>query len=89
MVTGYNYELWNGREVVGVYNSMSPLFGDYLVVPQLSIYKQPYNRKMKLDKFNLEARYIKVSHSDTLIRIVIDVRRKSKRQIERLCKGGR
>lgn len=88
MNTGYEYELWNGKEVVGkVYADypMSLASGDFLEIPEVPIFKQKYGCKVKTVRFKLRCRTIE-SYRDITYRLCIDVRRKSKRQIDLLKK---
>jgi hypothetical protein len=79
----YVYDLWNGKEVVGTYSSMSELAGNTLIVPYLSEFKQGYNKKIKNIKLPLIVRVVSVNihRGEVTYRLALDVRRKSKRQI--------
>jgi len=82
----YEYELWNGKEVVGkVYADwpMALAAGDFLEIPEVSMFKQKYGCKVKTVRFNLRYRTIEC-YRDITSRLCIDVRRKSKRQIDLL-----
>lgn len=84
----YAYELWNGKEVVGHYVSMSPLYGRTLAVPELPPLKQSYFRKIKRIEVPIITRVVSDDGVTMTVRIVLDVSKKSKRQIE-LLKGFR
>lgn len=86
MITGYEYELWNGKEVVGKVYSDYPMYlvvGEFLEVPEVSMLKQKYDCKVKTVKFKIIYRLFE-THRDITSRLCIDVRRKSKRQIDLL-----
>lgn len=83
----YSYELWDGKRSLGVYSTMFPLKGMFLVIPEVSTFKQPYNRKLKEIKLPIIYRIVEDNGVDCLTRRVLDVRRKSKRQIEIIKKG--
>lgn len=81
MSTQYLYELWNGKECVGYHSSMFLLLGKFIVVPETPILKQLYNKKLKTVTAPLIYRVVDDNGVDIISRRVIDVRRKSKRQI--------
>ena len=87
MPTSYRYELWNGKKVVGYYDCYSQILGHHVVVWEESTLKQSYYKKARSILVPLTCRVIVSNHSDTLVRTVLDVRRKSKRQIA-LLQGG-
>lgn len=82
MITGYKYELWDGKKVIGYHQSFSLYSGKYLVIPELSEFKRPYNRKLKEFKVPIIMRIVSNSGIDVHLRTVLDVRRKSRRQIK-------
>lgn len=81
MIIRYAYELWNGREVVGYYSSQFKIKGAFLIVPTISVFKQKYGSKVKEIKVPMTTRNIFNNGIDVHIRIVLDVKRKSKNQI--------
>lgn len=86
MITGYEYELWNGKEVVGKVYSDCPIFliaGEFIEFPEKPILKQVYGRKIKTVKFKIMLRTFE-TYRDITSRVCIDVRHKSKRQIDLL-----
>lgn len=87
MITGYTYELWNGKDAVGTYTSMTPLMGHFIQVPYLSSFKQKTNRKIQIVTCRIGIRKISDNGVDRTYRTFIDVRRKSMRQIEILKQG--
>lgn len=78
----YVYELWNGKEVVGFYRVLLPLQGKELYVPEFSMLKEPYGASRSVIKVPITWRIISRTHCDVTFRTVLDVRRKSARQIE-------
>ena len=82
MIQTYQYELWNGKEVVGHYCTQYKLYGRFLVVPTMSLLKQPYRSKCEEILFPITYRIVSDNGVERLTRIVLDVRRKSKRQID-------
>lgn len=81
----YLYELWNGKEVVGHYGSIWPLMGTHIRIFEMSELKQPYGVKPKSIECPISYRIVSDNKIDRVMRTVIDVRRKSKRQIEILA----
>lgn len=84
MVIPYIYELWNGKEVVGYLHTTRRLHGKFAEFRTVSTFKQPYGRKTPFIKVPLIFRTISTTHSDFHYRQVLDVRKKSKAQIELL-----
>lgn len=82
MNTGYRYELWNGKEVVGYYHSPSRLFGKKLIIAAVSELKAVYGKTYEQITVPIVHRTITSSHSDITIRQVLDVRKKSPRQLD-------
>lgn len=87
MFGGYNYELWNGKEVIGTCASFGLLRGDHVVVHEVSPLKRRYNERPKTFECPLIWRMIKDTGIEYTMRMCIDVRRKSKRQVDILRKG--
>lgn len=82
MCSYYLYELWNGKEVVGYYGSVSPLLGLTITVYELPILKQPYGVKAKTIICPVIFRRVdEKPYIEWTTRRCIDVRKKSKRQI--------
>ncbi len=82
MITSFKYELWNGKKVVGYRYSIYGFYGKYLIVPELSMLKQPYNRRIKEIKIPIITRLVFNDGVTFTYRMCLDVSRKSKRQIE-------
>lgn len=82
MPTIYMYELWNGKKSLGHYVTQSRLIGKELHVPMYGCLKQPYNKKWEIIKVPIIYRLMKDNGVDCTMRRCLDVRRKSKRQIE-------
>lgn len=82
MLTEYRYELWNGREVVGYYCCSFKLMGTHLVQTYLSPLKEIYGRKAKEVKVPISYRITWSDDIDTHFITVLDVRKKSKAQID-------
>ncbi len=81
MPTKYTYELWNGKKVVGTVTLFTMALGKYMVFYDQSILKQMYGSKTKEIKVPIAYRFISDDGIDNVMRKVLDVRRKSKRQI--------
>ena len=75
------YELWDGKAVVGIYSSRYKLAGDHIIIYEISILKQKYNSKPKVIKVPLLIRQVNNDGIDFNYRLVLDVKKKSKRQI--------
>lgn len=88
MITGYSYDLWNGKEVVGKYHSMFPIKGQFLIIPEETEFKRSYRKKYRQHKFIMSSLVIHDDGVSFTVKRVIDVRRKSKRQIN-LLRGNR
>jgi len=82
MLKGFNYELWDGKKCIGHFYSNYPLYGKYLVLPEASVLKHQYGRPWKEIKIPIITRHLKDDGIDYTIRRVLDIRKKSKRQIE-------
>jgi hypothetical protein len=82
MPGGFVYDLWNGKEVVGQYNATFPLAGDYIIVQETSAFKQFYSQKPKVIRVPLVFLVKQDDGVEIVFRKVLDVRRKSKRQID-------
>jgi hypothetical protein len=82
---GYQYELWDGKNCRGYYYSHFLLRGNYLVVPLYSEYKRPYKYQGIKDlKVPISFRVVLDDGINYHIKTVLDVRRKSERQIKLL-----
>lgn len=88
MIRTYQYELWNGKKVVGTYTTPYRLMGLHTLVSEHSTLKQFYRQKLKVIKVPIITRIILDDGVDITVRRCLDVRRKSKRQLELLIKGG-
>lgn len=78
----YKYELWNGKEVVGYYNTSHGVYGKVLIIPCISEFKRKYSTSIKEIQVPVISRVVYTTPTECLTRIVLDVRKKSKRQIE-------
>jgi hypothetical protein len=87
MPTDYVYELWNGKAVVGFYKSSSPIYGKSVHIFETSILKEIYGRKTKMIAIPTMFRIVSTTYQDQTIRMVLDVRRKSKRQLQIITGG--
>ena len=83
----FEYELWNGKKVVGTVGSSHPFYGNYVLFPELAMFKQPYNQKPKQIKVPIIRRLISDDGINIHFRVCLDVRRKSKRQIKIISEG--
>lgn len=75
----YWYEVWNGKEVLGYYKTSNPIPGNHLVLP----YKTS-NGKVKTFTIPITYLFLNDTGLPPTFRVVLDVRRKSKRQINLL-----
>lgn len=73
------YELWNGQEVVGHYTSDHELFVELVV---FTAYSQTERNTIRC---RIIERVEEQNYCNRVLRKVIDVRKKSKRQIAFLC----
>lgn len=87
MVMGYRYDLWNGKEIVGTHYRSSPiLYGRNIVLDEVPIFKQLYGKRQKTIVVPVYYQEVSDDGVTITIRRVLDVRKKSKRQIEILKK---
>lgn len=89
MPTVYTYELWNGKEVVGHYCSSTRLIGLHVVIPYVTALKSAYGRRIKTVIVPVMHRVLPSSGVDYCVRPVLDVRRKSARQIKIILEASR
>lgn len=83
--TRKDFELWNGKEVLGHIEFKTPIFGQAVVISFApSPLKEEYGKKYETITLPVLYRCINDDGMDYTIRRCFDVRRKSKRQIERL-----
>lgn len=82
----YHYELWNGKRVLGYYRTLFPLRGTSLTICETSILESSSNKKLRTFSVPFGLRVISDDGMDRTVRTVLDVRRKSKRQISILRK---
>lgn len=82
MIRSYRYELWDGKKSVGEYVTTRQLFGKYLIVPEQTILKHRYGSVWKEIKVPIIVRVVSDDGVDYTVRRVLDIRRKSKRQID-------
>lgn len=81
MVRIYSYELWNGKSVLGYYSTLFIIMGKSITIYEESALKQIYGQKMKIIEVPLTIRCVKNDGIECTYRTVLDVRKKSKRQI--------
>lgn len=83
--SSFVYELWKNDKCVGLMNVGFEIHGSHIVIPYYSMLKEPYDYTGVRD-IKIPVKYIakKINHSDTLIKTVLDVSKKSKRQINLL-----
>ena len=77
------FPLWNGKKYIGdfVFYGAEP-FGQYLYVPEFSLLKEQYvNGKTKFIKVRIIDRWHRLDKTTFIVQRVLDVRKKSKRQI--------
>lgn len=82
MIQTYAYELWNGKEVIGEVTSRYRFNGKTVFVPTVSAFKEHYNKTYKHIQIPIIVRCVYNDGITITLRSVLDVRRKSKRQIE-------
>lgn len=82
MVTGYSYDIWNGKKVIGSYWSDCRLHGRELVVPAVSEFKREFGKRYETIMVPLISRLVYDDGVEYRVRISLDVRRKSKRQLK-------
>lgn len=87
MIRCFSYDLWNGKEVIGCYRSLMPIRGDLLEVRTVSAFKEVYNKKYEIIKVPVLWRTVYEDEVEIRKRRVLDVRRKSKRQIGIILKA--
>lgn len=88
MITVNRYELWNGKKVLGYYNTTSILMGSELIIHTISELKRIYGKYYEEIKIPLTCRIIRKDATEYSVRTVLDVRKKSKRQRELIKKAG-
>lgn len=81
MPTGYTYDIWDGKKIIGQYTLLTPILGKGVNI----IFKESYN-KNSYDSIIIPLAYLTEDNgvSYTVTR-VLDVRRKSKRQKKLIC----
>lgn len=85
MISMYTYDLKKGNKIIGFVTFSYPLHGKYVVISEVSKCKNKY---IKTHRFPIK---IELAHDDGVDIIytrVINVSKKSKRQIELLTNGG-
>lgn len=82
MPTTYSYEIWDGKQVLGHFVSLHLMRGKSVFSQETSILKASYGRKLKTIEIPITIRIVFDDGIDTMTRVVLDVRRKSKRQID-------
>lgn len=85
MSTGYYYNLWNGKEIIGTcYVELFPLNVKEFHLPTMSILKEKYRNSQKITtiKIPLVDVVVEEKYNSYKVERMLDIRRKSKRQIE-------
>lgn len=77
MKVEYEYELWNGKKVLDIIKSDKVFLGKYVFFPDL--------KKRKRIKVPLITRIVYEDGVNFHFRFCLDVRRKSKKQIQIIC----
>lgn len=88
MIRTYFYDLWNGKETVGQLRTTTPIRGRSITVSEVSIFKLPYGTNPKTITCPIDVITTSDDGVTIIMKRVINVRRKSKRQIA-LLKGWR
>lgn len=88
MPTFYDYPIWNGKEVVGFFRCSTRLSGRTVVVMETPNLKQKYSERPKTISVPLSTRILNDDGVRYTVEIVLDVRRKSKRQVDILMRRG-
>lgn len=84
---GYSYPLWNGKEVVGHYYTLSRIQGVSLVVAEVPLIKHRYGTKLKTITIPVLTHCVSDDGVTMVLERRLDVRGKSRRQISILTKG--
>jgi hypothetical protein len=87
VVTGYTYEVWKANKLIGTVYLMSPVQGKFVEFPELSSLKQPYNQKPKIIHVPVDRRIEKINYCQAVITTILNVSKKSKRQIKIILGG--
>lgn len=74
----YSYELWDGKKSHGDFVTSAEIKGNHVIIPE-------YNSR-KVIKLKIKTRIIIYDRIKYTVIIYLDVRRKSKRQIEMIKK---
>lgn len=81
MNIGYSYPVWDGKQIIGHRNFQFRLMGKAVVIPTVSELKRIYNKRYEEIIFPIS--YLSEDDGITIkMTRVIDVRRKSQRQIK-------
>lgn len=87
MITGYTYRLMKKNKHVGNYHSLYPLRGESITQREISRFRQKYGQRVKYIKCPLKLIFVKDDGVLITWERVIDVTKKSKRQIDILKEG--
>lgn len=87
MITGYNYEVRSGKQLLGHVNSSTRFQGNSVFFPTISELKRDYGRTYELIKVPIAYLVISDNGVDYTTRRYLDVRRKSARQIELILRN--
>lgn len=87
MIRNYIYELRKSGTVVGRISLLHPLFGTCAVFPMVSVFKASYARRIETVTVPIQHVLISDDHVDAHHRTVLNVTKKSKRQIKAILDG--
>lgn len=82
MILGYDYDLWDGKKVIGTMHSFFALKGGSISMPEVSALKQSYYAEPKTISCPIFIRTVSDDGVTITAKRTIDVRKKSKRQIK-------
>lgn len=86
MFTGYTYEVWKGDKQIGTFYNTCLLMGPHFIFPTVPLIKEAYNSPCEYIKVPLKIRVISNNGIECTTRVVLDVTKKSARQIKLLLK---
>lgn len=84
MVHGYTYGIWDGKTIIGQFNTFFPLYGRNVLIPYVSLLKQLYGKKYQ--SITVPIHYLTEDDGVKVVMTrVLDVRKKSRRQKAHIC----
>lgn len=86
MINGYSYKLWNGKKVIGIKTLFFKLQGLHIVFPSIPLFKQSYFKKVEEIKVPIVYKEVSDNGVQIVLERMLDVSKKSKRQIRILLK---